>query len=296
MKNFSIDERKIVDMLSIGTCFSMNDTEYRIINVAKPQVSEGECKTDIYVKAISDNGENKELRISYKKNNAQFIENKMKPERAEVLLGSNWKNIIIDSISNLTDEFNNRNLIFKSNFGNTQEGSITLGWRFELLDVKSGNLSKKINLSKSQIIDIYSGNNLPEEKKNAKVNGKIITNSGEANYMLRGDGFSDAQEIIDELKTIEDYIHCHPKVYFSCKAVNYRTYDKKFEKARSLAVFVKWSIKNNQLTPELIFNEPLLKDSNEIANDLKDCLNKRNIKTTRDITDSITDSSIIFEK
>lgn len=59
-------------------------------------LSKGEPKTDIYVLAKDEKDITREFKISYKKPNADFLENKTSAERAELLFGSHWKNIVID--------------------------------------------------------------------------------------------------------------------------------------------------------------------------------------------------------
>ena len=94
VKTFSKNERTIANTLSKGTTFVFEGEQYTVTKVAKPQVPSGECKTDIYIAASNIYGVTREFKISYKQENAQFIENKMKDSRAESLLGSDWKSII----------------------------------------------------------------------------------------------------------------------------------------------------------------------------------------------------------
>ena len=222
-KNFSENERKIAKTLHVGRTFSFKGEEFTVIQVAKPIVSFGECKTDIYIEAKNEHGDTREFKISYKQENAEFIENKLDSDRAESILGPNWKSIIESGTKKIKNKFESRAIIIKKGKRN---GSITLGWKYDLLDVESGKLSCKLDLSVEQIKDIYSGKKLPREKRDAKVNEKKIENSGVANYMLRTNKLDDPQFIIDNLQTIEDYVRDHPNVYFACKALNYRTFAK----------------------------------------------------------------------
>ncbi|HEM5303447.1 TPA: hypothetical protein U1361_001987, partial [Streptococcus suis] len=77
VKSFNKNERKIANTLSIGTNFNYKGEHYEVTLIAKPLVSQGECKTDIYLEAKNDNNVKKEFKISYKQENAQFIENKI---------------------------------------------------------------------------------------------------------------------------------------------------------------------------------------------------------------------------
>lgn len=281
VKTFSKNELQIAKTLCIGTVFNFNEEQLTVQKVAKPQVSSGECKTDIYIEASNGHGVTKEFKISYKQENAQFIENKMKDSRAESILGPNWRSIIESGTRNLKSKFESRAVIIKKS--GRRNGSITLGWKYELLDVQSGELSSKLKLSKEQIIDIYSGENLPEEKRNAKVDGIEIENSGVANYMLRTDKLNNPQDIINNLQTIEEYVEMHPDVYFACKALNYRTFDKKFDGDRPLAVQIDWENENGFLVPRYNYSDPLTRKGKEIAQKLLATLDSLGITDTNGI-------------
>ena len=69
--------------------------------------------------------------------------------------------ILIKAIEGLKEKFNQVNLVYFDTGDHTEAKSIKLGWKFELVNVLSGNLSGKIDLTKEQKIDVYSGSNLP---------------------------------------------------------------------------------------------------------------------------------------
>ena len=83
--------------------------------------------------------------------NADFIENKMSSERAAQLLGENWADIIERSTTAISERFEERMLIYKNKFKRTEKGSITLGWKFELLNKNNGELSGKMMLTEQQV-------------------------------------------------------------------------------------------------------------------------------------------------
>ena len=91
---FGDAERQIVELLNMGETVQYGRKEYKIKLVGKPTVSRGEPKTDIYVLLEESNGEQVEVKISFKKSNADFLENKISAERAEQLFGSNWADVI----------------------------------------------------------------------------------------------------------------------------------------------------------------------------------------------------------
>lgn len=280
VKTFSKNELQIAKTLFKGTIFNFNGEQLTVQKVAKPQVPSGECKTDIYIEALNRHGETREFKISYKQENAEFIENKMKASRAESILGSNWKSIIESGTKKLKSKFESRAIIIKKG---QRDGSITLGWKYELLDLKSGELSSKLDLSEDQIRDIYSGENLPEEKRNAEVDGIKIKNSGVANYMLRTDVLNNPQHIINNLQTIEDYVKMHPDVYFACKALNYRTFKKKFDGDRPLAVQIDWENRDGILVPKYNYSDPLTRKGKEICQNLLTTLDSLGITDTNGI-------------
>jgi hypothetical protein len=207
----------------------------------------------------------------------------MSAERAEQLLGSDWSNIIENSTISISDRFEERMLIYKNKFKRTEKGAITLGWKFELLNKKSGDLSGKLLLTEEQVIDVYAGSNLSGEKRNAMVNGKVIENSGIANYILMNENVNSAQDVIDNMMPIKEYVKKYPDIYFACKALNYRTFKGKWDGDRPLSVQVLWNAKENRLVPKLIYDKPLIIKGNEVAGRLLQYMKLLNIKTTDDI-------------
>lgn len=285
MGDFGDAERRILSFMAEGTEFAFQGKDYKIILSGKPTCHKGEPKTDIYI--LAEAGSDKtEIKISYKKENADFIENKMSEERAEQLFGDDWENIIEQSTTAISDRFEERILIYKNKFKRTEKGAITLGWKFELLNKNSGELSGKMLLTEEQVIDVYAGSNLADDKRNAMLAGRVIENSGIANYILMDEKVHSAQDVIDKMIPITEYVKIHPDIYFACKALNYRTYAEKWDGDRPLSVQVFWSVKENKLVPELVYDRPLTVKGNEVAERLLQYMRKIHIKTTDDINDS----------
>lgn len=189
---------------------------------------------------------------------ADFLENKINADRAQQLFGDSWREIISNATHKLKHKFMDRTIIFKTQSGRTRKGSITLGWKFKLLNVRSGILSGEMDLTHDQVVDIYSGKNLSNDKKNASVNGQVAENSGVANYILFAtSNYSSAQEIVDSIITVDEYVNQNPDIYYACKAINYRTLEKKYDGKRPLAVYVDWFITEGQLDYEIKFDTPL---------------------------------------
>jgi hypothetical protein len=295
-KTFGDAERHICSLFSIGRNFILNGTQYSVNFVGKPTCSRGEPKTDIYIRAVQNSGVPIELKITFKKQNADFLENKTNSERAEQLFGSNWSNIISNATQNLRNSFESRPLIYKESYRRTEKGAITVGWKFELLNVDSGQLSGSMNLSRSQILDVYAGTNLTGDKKNANVNGIYIPNSGIANCILFEDApLNDIQSAVNALKTIDAYVDAHPQVYFACKALNYRTFAEKYDGNRPLAVYVDWSAVNGRLHSSLVYDTPLIQGGDYAVEKLLRSMLEVGIRTTDDInTNVVTNHNIIM--
>ena len=294
MATFGEAERKIASLLAEGNTFILNDISYTIVFSGKPVCAHGEPKTDIYVEAESEYGELIVVKITYKKENADFIENKTNAERAEALFGPYWQDIIIEATESIRDIFENKKLIYKSAVNRTEKGAITLGWKYELLNKSGGELSDVVELTFEQVVDVYAGTHISEEKRNASVKGEIIENCGIANCILMNDSVRTTQEIIDNLYSIEEYVKKHPTVYFACKALNYRTFRNKYDGNRPLSVYVNWFVENGKLSHELIFDNPLCVGGTEVANRLIRALDELGIDTTDNIReDMVDDPSII---
>lgn len=294
MPTFGEAERRIATLLRAGNTFFYNGDNFTIINSGKPTCVKGEPKTDIYVEAESEYGDIIEIKITYKKENADFIENKTNAVRAAALFGDDWEKIIMQTTESIRDVFENKKLIYKSAAARTERGAITLGWKYELLNKTGGGLSGLVELTREQIIDVYAGTHISRDKRDARVNGEIIENCGIANYILMNDGVETTQEIIDNLYTIEDYVDMYPTVYFACKALNYRTFRNRYDGNRPLSVYVNWYAENGKLCHDLVFDSPLSVGGDEVADNLISALNELGIDTTDDITaDIVSDPSII---
>lgn len=284
MGDFGDAERRILAFMTEGTEFVFQDKKYKVILSGKPTCHKGEPKTDIYILAESEHDKT-EIKISYKKENADFIENKMSTERAEQLFGTDWEGIIEQSTTAIRDRFEERMLIYKNKYKRAEKGAITLGWKFELLNKNSGDLSGKMLLTEEQVIDVYAGSNLSEDKRNAMVCGQVIEDSGIANYILMDEDVHSAQDVIDKMIPITEYVKLHPDIYFACKALNYRTFAEKWDGDRPLSVQVFWDAEENKLVPKLVYDKPLTVKGNEVAGRLLQYMKLLNIKTTDDIDD-----------
>lgn len=294
MPNFSDTERQLIDLLKVGAKFKFDGVEYIVSKPScKPTVAKGECKTDVYVQTASVNGD-KVFKISVKQQNADFLENKMSYERAVELFGLHADDVIMQATNSIKDNFLKTPIIYFTRKGNTNAKSITLGWKFEFVNKPGGKLSSSMQLTTRQIVDVYSGTSLPEDKKNAIVNGEEIVDSGIADFILVVD--QDKNITIGDfekgLMAIEKFVETEKTtIYFACKALNYRAEKDKWDGDRPLSVYVDWYIKDAKLVGELRFDEPLHHKGNEIGNIVQNLLaelgiNADNFLRLRDIIDS----------
>lgn len=274
MADFIEAEEVVRKFFPKGTTFDYEGEEYMVIDSGKPlpQKGKGEPKTDIYVCAQSE-GTTKEFKISYKKKNADFLENKMKSDRAEQIFGANWKEIIEENTKRISDRFEETSVLFLDQRKKTEPGSMTLGWRFELFNKLQGGLSGKMeNMTRDQVYEVYAGKKLEERKRNAKVNGKVIPNSGTADYILVTDEVESAQDIINRMQPIGEYIDENPDIYFGCKALNYRSKKKKMEGNRALSVQVDWHVEDKKLSIDIEYEKPLMRDGKQMKAAVQTCL------------------------
>ncbi|MCU7766495.1 hypothetical protein [Priestia megaterium] len=288
MSNFQ-SEREIRDLFRINDVIDLKGIDCKILRCDKPKVNggRGEPKTDAYI--LLENIQNRttyELKLTIKKANADFLENKIRAERAEVIFGPHWKERISAYIESIKEKFLTREILYKQGQYN---GSITLGWRFEIVNKTNGDLSGEAKFNYKELLEIYSGPNLDDNKKNAKIgnDNNPTSLSGVADYILvcTEYHYKSAQEVINAMEPINEYIKDHQTVYFVCKALNYQTFKDTIEGDRSLSVYINWENRNGLLTPEFVFDSPLEKSGKEIRDKLKKTLSELHINTTDDINE-----------
>ena len=229
-----------------------------------------------------------------KQQNADFLENKMSHERAVEIFGAKADEVIMQATNSIKENFQKTPIIYFVRKGRTDAKSITLGWKFEFVNKTGGNLSSSMQLTTQQIVDVYSGTSLPDDKKNAIVNGEEVIDSGIADFILVVD--QDKNMTIEDfekgLMTIEKFVETEkPTIYFACKALNYRAEKGKWDGDRPLSVYVDWHIENSKLVGELRFDEPLHHKGNEIGNRVQNLLlelgiNSDNFLRLKDVIDS----------
>ena len=277
-KRFSETEKHITSLFKKGEKFIYNSNEYEIVESGKPLVSKGECKTDTFIRVKNENEKYFTFKISIKQVNADFIENKMNFERAVQIFGERASSIISESLESVKDDFENDYLVTIDKYKRTEAKTIKIGWKFELLNVQGGLRSGKMALDKNQILDVYAGTNLSDDKKNAYVNGKQIQNSGVANCIFEAElnKAYTLQEVINQIVPIKTYIQ-DKELYFACKAVNYRASKSKWDGNRPLSAYVDWKLTNNSLRAKIVYSDPLRTTANTIGKKICEILETLNI-------------------
>ena len=280
MSDFSDAEKKLRDTIS-NKSFTWKGEKFTTGQAYKPEKkgSGGECKTDCYVLVTRDiDKQVQEIKISYKKENASFIENKIRKERAEIIFGKDWSNTIKKQITqikkNLQDEF----LFYLEDDRKTKKGSIKLGWRYEM----EVNGTRPLGTAIEQDVGkcVWENKNGNKDYRNCPVNGKKIDNSGVPNYALirNPEKIDSIEDIFPNLIPIADVIE-NGIITSAFTAHNYNPF-RDYQGGgtnRHLSVPIDWSIKNNEITANLIFDKPLEFNSNTQLEKLKNVLKELDI-------------------
>lgn len=274
-KDFSKIESNFQKYFSIGKNFSFKNKNFTVHKCDKPTTPSGEPKTDIYILGIDNSGGEKEFKISIKLDNAEFLENKISLKRAVEILGDDAQLVIERSINEIKEVFSIEPLINFSKAGRSKSRIVTLGWKFELMNKKSGNKSGKILLDPNQKEEVFSGKS-SSDKKDAYINGEIIKNAGVANFIYVAKKINIDDGVFNDLVSISSYAK-QSDIYFACKALNYRIDDEKWDGNRPLAVWVERKLIKNKLNQVINFKKPLNTKGNFVAQNLLAILNELNI-------------------
>lgn len=281
VKDFSESEKKLREIISNSKSFTFEGEAFVPELVTKPTIEGGggETKTDVYIKArkISDNSIS-EIKISYKQKNFSFLENKIKKERAEAIYGKNWLRVVSQQIEQIKERFAQQPLVYFEKSGNTRKGSIKLGWRYEMESFGKRTLGVPIkqNIAKQ----VLQNKNAIKKYADGIVNDNIIPGSGMPDYFLTENisQIKNTDDIFQNLISAKDMIN-KSKITAAFLAQNYDPFmDKQHGgNRRHLAVYVDWTAKNNKLSANLVFDKPLLIDSNQQYDKLLIALEKLGI-------------------
>lgn len=285
--SFSESERLIRNLLEQHQVIQYENKSYDLILCAKPTVKGGggEPKTDIYVKAKDQQSKDIiEFKISYKKPNYAFVENKITSTRAHELYGKNWSQEVQSQIKKITEKFLGAPIVFFNKKGNVEEGSITLGWRYEIEIVKHNRALSTV-LEHSVATHVLKNRQGSPKYIDCIVNDKKIKNSGIPNYYLdmKFEDIDDAQYVYDHLQPIDGIIESDVAYRAAFLAQNYRSHIRRQEgNNRDLAVWINWYVCNGKLECKHIFGEPLEQKSGSALENLKQCICKLGIDPDKD--------------
>jgi hypothetical protein len=280
MTNFSDSEQKLRSIIS-NKSFIWNGQKFTTGKAYKPQKkgSGGECKTDCYVMATRDSDNQKcEIKITYKMESASFVENKCKQKRVKTIFGDDWSNIIKKQIILIKEKFQKEPLFYLERDRKTKQGSIKLGWRYEMEHNAKRPLGTPIEQKIAKYV--WENNSGNKEYRNCPVNGVKIKNSGVPNFAFikNAEKFNSIEDIFLDLIPIENIIK-NGSITTAFTAQNYnpiRDYQGGGTN-RDLSVPIDWSIKNGEVTAKLIFDKPLEINSNIQLEKLKAVLNELEI-------------------
>ena len=265
MASFSESEKKLRRIIS-NQSFTWNGEKFTTGKAYKPEKkgSGGECKTDCFVIAtrVSDKKEH-QIKITYKKENASFIENKIRYGRAKTIFGDDWSETIKKQIIQIKKKLQNEPLFYLERDRKTKKGSIKLGWRYEMEVNGTRPLGTPIEQKIAKYV--WENKNGNQEYRDCPVNGEKIKNSGVPNFAFikNAEKFNSIDDIFSNLTPIADVIK-NGSITSAFTAHNYnpiRDYQGGGTK-RDLSVPIDWSIKNGEAVAKLIFDKPLEIDSN----------------------------------
>jgi len=281
MPKYSELERIVREKFLSGKKFKFLKTEYEVVTSGKPSPSRsGECKTDLYILALKSNGDSIELKFSIKKDDYEFVENKIKKETAIDIFGSSAAEIISELAFPLKEKFEEQTSWLDSS-GSYKR--IILGWKIELFKETGRKLSSELTLSKKKLKEILSGENRTQEKRNCLVNGKVIPNSGVANWMmvlpddLKMLEEQNVQYFISKIESIDDHLDSitinagfTALSFFPGK--EFRGEMGKWDTNRPLAIWIDWRKSNGVLEPKIILNECFKYSGDELGEKMKTIL------------------------
>lgn len=251
-------ENSVLGLFKEGEVVEYAGRSYLVKTADKPfaQDSRGEPKTDVYI-LLEDrmSGEAKEIKISYKSENYQFLENKMSGTRFFKIFSKAEQKEILELLPK-NDRVNREFEISTADLLN-EDTRLTLGYRLDIM-ASDATGYMPITVSEETMAEILGGAQLEEVKRNGMIHGQQVENSGVANYILVGDNFENANEALSKIIPISEYVKDESKrvIALAPKAVNMIPHRAKHfggDKAkpwdgnRPLAISLKWTREGDKL-------------------------------------------------
>lgn len=199
-------EDQILKLFPAGEVMEFKGRSYTVLESDKPfsQNSKGEPKTDIYIR-LEDrmSGNVEEVKLTYKSSNYQFLENKMSGNRFFAIFSEEEQKEILRLLPE--NDRVNREFEIETSALLNPESKLTLGYRLDIMSSDAAGYMA-MNVSRETMSEIIAGDKLDDEKKHGVVNGEIVENSGVANYILIGENFKDANEVLSKMISVSDYV------------------------------------------------------------------------------------------
>lgn len=99
------NEKNILAAFPLGETVDINGKTYTVKDAGLPVEQEsGNCKTDVYVKLVDEDGNEIEHKFSVKQSNYLYVENHMRDHRIRALFDQSGEEFSANALANKTDE------------------------------------------------------------------------------------------------------------------------------------------------------------------------------------------------
>ena len=290
------NEKYVMETFKEGTRFLRGDNEWVVDICGKPvvQFGGGEPKTDVFVRLICTsgkrNGDTEDYKFTIKKPDANFLQNKASRKQMNDMLGEKKateliiaavRDILGRNMESLIKDIAVKKGVKRWSGDKELSDRFNLGYRWDITKQRNGKRSYKPVLTDEEKFDILSGRSMPEEKRNAKVNGQIIENSGVANYYLETDltGPTHIDDLLKKCKPVDDpFLLDSLEFYITLKALNYYYYPSSHcshhDGPRPLAIYTSYDDDFNG-TIKFDINESLITNGNDRAKILTELIERK---------------------
>ena len=237
------------------------------------------------------NGEITDIKFTIKKPDANFLQNKASRKQMNDIFGEKkatelLETAVRDILGRNTDSLDRDVKVKKGVKRDKKDIELSdrynLGYRVDITNKRNGKRSYKPELTNEEKLDILSGRSMPEEKRNAKVNGQIIENSGVANYYLETalNEPTSIEYLLSISKPIDSKeLYDSLEFYITLKALNYYYFPESgyghHDGPRPLAIYTTY---DDDFNPKIEFDitKSLIINGNDRAKILKEQIERRN--------------------
>lgn len=199
-------EDQILKLFPAGSIVEFEGRSHSVLESDKPssQNGQGEAKTDVYI-LLKDrmSGETNEVKLTYKSESYQFLENKMSGNRFSSIFSEKEQKEILTLLPK--NERVNREFEIETSDLLNSDSKLTLGYRLDIMSSDAAGYMA-INVSRETMSEIIAGHKIDEEKRNGIINGNVVEDSGIATHILIGEDFENADEVLSKIVSISDYV------------------------------------------------------------------------------------------